>query len=80
MQYKYWVRTFAKDKKLIATFDLCHIDSIHTIKRYIDLDNRLWESAITFTNKIVFRWGLPAEDGASIYWNAWETLHEVEFE
>lgn len=80
MQYKYWARLFAKDKKLISTFELCHVDSIHTIKRYVDLDNRLWETAITYTNKIVVRRGLTDGDTGSIKWTAWETLHEVEFE
>lgn len=79
MQYKYWLRLFNKDKKLISTYDICHVESVHSIRRYVDKDNRIWETAITYTNKIVVRRGLPEEAG-TIRWFEWETLHEVEFE
>lgn len=80
MQYKLWAKEFAKDKKLIDTFDFCHIENVHSIKRYVDADNRRWETAITYTHKILVRSGILEGDGISIKWSRWTTLHDVEFE
>lgn len=78
MQYHDWLKDFTKDKKLVAEFDQSVVDAVHDVCRYLDNSGALWETAITYTGRLVMRDGSLDKDGVSILWNRWTTLHDVE--
>jgi len=84
MKYKDWLADFIISKKEVATFDLNDKFAIHSIIRYATSDQRpaternLWETAITYTGRLVTRQGSIQDDGLTVKWEDWITQHDVE--
>ncbi len=51
--------------------------AVHSIERYIDNSNCVWETAITYTGRLVIHSGMIQEDGITFKLSEWKTLHEV---
>lgn len=49
----------------------------HTIRSFLEGPDKVWEIAITYTERLVVRSGQIAEDGIEILWNRWTTEHDV---
>ena len=77
MQYEDWLKDFTKDKKLVAQFDQSVIDAVHDVCRYMDDGEKLWETGVTYTGRLVLREGTLGTDDVTINWNRWSTLHDV---
>ena len=77
MDYDHWLSEFIKDKREIAAFDQSGNSAVHTVKRYLDGNNHLWETAFTYTGRLVVRSGPIQPDGVSVDWGEWGTLHDV---
>ena len=74
---KEWLEEFQRGKKLVAKFDQSSADAVHDICRYIDESGALWETAVTYTGRLVVRDGHLAKNGVTIEWNGWKTMHDV---
>lgn len=77
MDFEQWLADFSKDKKEVGTVHVS-TDAVHSVRRYLDKNNQLFEIGLTYTNVLVTRLGVIAEDGVTVGWSAWKTLHQVE--
>lgn len=77
MKYDEWLSTFLKDKKEVACSEL-DTYAVHTVRRFIDKGNRVWELALTYTGRLVSRSGSIESDGLTISWAEWTTHHDIE--
>lgn len=78
IDYDEWLAEFTKDKKEIGTFDQSTTHAVHTVRRYLDGDNHIWEIAFTYTGRLVVRSGPIEPDGVSVKWGNWVTRHDVQ--
>ncbi len=62
----------------IDSFPQSTTHAIHSITRYIDEIHILWETAQTYTGKLVVRSGPIEADGVTVNWSAWVTQDDVE--
>lgn len=77
MKYEEWIREFIKGKKELPAPEASDKFAVHTTRRYVDYSGDLWETAITYTGRLVVRWGRIALDGVSVAWGEWITQHDV---
>lgn len=78
MEYEQWLPEFTKDKKEVESFDLSNQHAVHSIRRFLDARNCLWEIALTYTGRLVTRRGCIESDGVTVDWEPWVTRHDVE--
>ena len=78
MRFESWLTEFLKDKREVPLPDQASTYAIHTIRRFIDKKNCVWEIAFTYTGRLVIRSGSIGADALTIKWGEWETDHEVE--
>ena len=58
MQYSDWLRDFAKDKTIVPSPPTaCDSYAFHTITRYVDGKGLVWETGITYTERVIVRSG-----------------------
>ncbi|MBI3294014.1 MAG: hypothetical protein HYZ71_04720 [Deltaproteobacteria bacterium] len=79
MDFDAWLATFAKDKKEVGSFDQSGTDAVHSVRRYLSQDKRLFEVALTYTGAVVTRSGVIGNDAVSVRWSPWNTEHNVEY-
>lgn len=79
MTYAEWQATFSEDKELVAEFSQLDGYAVHSVRRYIR-DKEVWDTALTYTGRLVVRSGLIADDGITVAWKEWQTLHDVTVE
>lgn len=79
MTYDEWLAAFSAAKELVAEFPQSDGYAVHTVRRYIK-DRQIWDTAITYTGRLVVRSGVISEDGVTVAWEAWQTLHDVKVE
>ncbi len=77
MNYDEWLKEFEKDKKFVGQSDQTAVEALHTVRRYICKDEKICEAGITYTGRVVLRYGVVASDGVTIHWLPWETKHDV---
>jgi predicted LPLAT superfamily acyltransferase len=77
MEYKFWLTEFSADKTHVATFERLPYQALHSISRYLDQQQHVWETGITYTDRLVVRSGKIDADGVTIQWSEWKTLHDV---
>ncbi len=76
--YQDWLKDFLSGKEEVTTFPDSGSYAVHTIHRYIDKKtNCLWETALTYTGRLVVRSGKIDHDGIKVSWSEWETKHDV---
>lgn len=78
IRFDEWLKEFARDKRLVATFQQSDTFAVYDIRRYGNLERSLWEIAYTYTDRLVMRSGKIRDDGVNVDWSEWQTLHEVE--
>jgi hypothetical protein len=78
MDYAQWSRDFLRGKRLVAEFPQSTTHALHSIKRYLDAHNKVYEVGQTYTDRLVIRSGTIEDDGVSVKWTEWQTLHDVE--
>jgi len=79
MSFDQWLVNFIKDKKEVPSLDPSAY-AIHTIRRFIDIKDCVWEIAFTYTGRLVVRSGKVDSDGITIKWAEWDTRHDVTLE
>lgn len=77
MKYEEWLADFVKGKKEVAVFPDSGSYLVHTVHRYLDQSNQVWETAFTYTDRLVVRSGSIQPDGVTAKWGDWNTLHDV---
>ncbi len=78
--YSEWVAQFSRDKKEVPAPSERDKYAVHSVKRFIDTCGYLWETAITYTGRIVVRTGKVMANGTSVNWGDWKTEHDVEID
>lgn len=76
VKFEEWLNGFLKDKKEINAESSPDIVA-HDLRRFIDENSRIWEIAITYTDRLVVRQGAFEPDGVTVKWSHWNTMHEV---
>ena len=77
-KYDDWLEEFISGKSEIPSLELSNDFSVHSIRRFLEGKTKVWEVAITYTGRVVVRFGEISSDGVTIEWNPWTTLHDVE--
>jgi hypothetical protein len=75
--YDDWLNEFIAGKTEVPTLEHSDSFSVHSIRRFLEGEFKVWEIAITYTERLVVRSGEISDDGITIKWNHWVTLHEV---
>lgn len=75
--YHAWLRDFCADKQLVGAIDPSDAFSIHSISRYVDQMDGLWEIGQTYTGRVVTRSGRMQDLDLEVCWTRWETMHHV---
>lgn len=78
MKYADWLKDFVRDKRFVAILDQSTAEAVHDIHRYLDAQGRFWETAVTYTGKVVIRSGTTGSTVDTIDWDPWITLHDIE--
>jgi hypothetical protein len=79
MTFDDWLKDFTRDKREVGSADLSATHAIHTVRRFIDRESKMWEIAFTYTGRLVVRYGIiEGPDGVTITWSAWVTRHDVD--
>ena len=80
IKYSDWLAEFKMGKTEVATIERPDPTyAVHSMKRYLEGGHHLWETAITYTGRLVVRSGMIGPDGVTVTWGDWTTEHEVEF-
>lgn len=76
--YPAWLKEFLKGKEEVPGNFESGAFALHSTRRYIDKkSNTVWETAITFTGRLVVREGKLGRDETQVKWGQWDTLHNV---
>ncbi len=76
--YEDWLREFISGKTEVPSSGSSDNFSVHSIRRFVEGRSKVWETAFTFTGRLVVRSGEIGTDGVTIEWGQWTTLHDVE--
>jgi hypothetical protein len=77
VNYEDWLKEFEKDKEFLGQSDQIATEALHTVRRYLCGDKKVCETGITYTGRVVVRFGVIGADGVTIHWMPWETKHEI---
>jgi hypothetical protein len=79
MKFTDWYVKFIQDKVEVATTPHASDHAIHSKQLFVCHANRsFWEIGRTYTDRLVIRSGLIGQDGITIDWQPWQTLHDIE--
>lgn len=76
--YSSWLEEFTKGKREVPSSPTSDQFGIRSLRRYVDAQDHIWETAITYTGRLVLRHGRLDADGISIEWEPWVTEHDIE--
>lgn len=74
--YADWLKEFTGDKRLVDE-NAASPDAVYGLRRYLNDAGAIWETAFTYTSALVVRSGTIGEDGVSVSWQPWKTMHHV---
>jgi hypothetical protein len=77
-KYDEWLKDFLLGKTEVPTLELSDKFAVHSIRRFLEDKDQIWEIAITYTGRLVVRLGHIGADGITVKWDDWVTKHEVE--
>jgi hypothetical protein len=77
-KYDDWLKDFLSGKTEVPALELSDKFAVHSIRRFLEGKDQIWETAITYTGRLVVRTGRIGSDGISVEWEAWLTQHDVE--
>ncbi len=78
LKYDDWLKDFLSGKTEVPALELSDKFAVHSIRRFLEGKDRIWETAITYTGRLVVRSGRICSDGISVEWEDWLTKHDVE--
>ncbi len=76
-KYDEWLKEFLSGKTEVPSIGSSDKFAFHSVRRFLE-GNRIWETAITYTGRLVIRSGQIGADGISVEWTEWTTRHDVE--
>lgn len=77
-KYNDWLAELIQGKKEVPALETGEKYAIHSVRRYIDTRGNVWETAITYTGRLVVRTGKIGPDGINVTWEDWSTQHDIE--
>lgn len=72
-----WLYDFLRDKTEVPPPPHSDKLAVHSLRRFLEGSDKVWETAITYTGRLVVRSGCIADDRVEITWNQWQTEHDV---
>lgn len=77
-KYDDWLEAFLRGKSEVPSLKLSDQFAVHSIRRFLEGKDRVWEIAITYTDCLVVRSGQIGADGITVAWSEWATERDVE--
>ena len=77
--YSDWLSKFVIGKREVPSPETNDTHAVHSVRRYVDASDGIWEIARTYTGRLVVRTGKIGTDGITVIWESWITEHDVEF-
>jgi len=76
--YSDWLREFTFGKREVPASPSNDQYGVRDLRRYVNKQGEVWETAVTYTGRLVLRSGTIGKDGISIEWQSWITEHDIE--
>lgn len=76
--YQDWLKDFLAGKTEVPAPQTSDQLAIHSIRRFLESSNQVWEFGLTYTGRLVVRSGQIGADGISVQWTGWITQHDIE--
>lgn len=73
-----WLTDFVRGKTEVPSHTHSDQFAVHSIRRFFEGSDKVWEIASTYTGRLVVRSGQIAEDGVNVVWCQWKTEHDVD--
>lgn len=77
-KYEDWLLDFLCEKNEVLAPAPSDKFAVHSIRRFLEGKNHIWEIGTTYTGRLVVRLGQIGADGTSVVWQDWVTHHDVE--
>lgn len=77
MQFQEWFEAFVRGKVEVPASESYDQLAVHSLRRFVEGSDRIWEIAATYTGRLVIRSGQIQPDGLNVTWEHWKTEHGI---